>query len=200
MELTRRRLVQGLTPIAGMTGGCLGLEAPGTDNGTPTPTSGGRDSGPVLAGYVVSDHVVTPTTERFSDMDPWGLFLASGEVAEAYFANGENGDVEAVRTFIDETAFGAGERLLYVHTYGPQTCYALTLDRAPRIATNGRPLVETTVTRTAPADEPCGDAVTPVRILLRLSFDPTAGIPDAVDVRVAGHWDDSTELQLMAER
>lgn len=108
--------------------------------------------------------------------------------------------VEEVRAFIGETAFEAGERLVYLHSYGSQTCYEMTLDGEPRIADNGLPVVEATVDRTAPPDQPCGDAVVAVRLLLRLSFDRSLPSPDAVEARVAGNRDETEELLLEAQR
>jgi hypothetical protein len=161
---------------------------------------GDEDSEPVLTGYELSDTVVTPGEEHFSDLDSWGLFLASREAAETAWEDETEAGVEEVRAFIGATAFEAGERLVYVHSYGSQTCYEMTLDGEPRIADDGLPVVEATVDRTAPADQPCGDAVVSVHLLLRLSFDPSAPSPDTLEVHVAGNREEVEELRLEAKR
>lgn len=147
---------------------------------------GRPDAVPVLRGHAVSDRASTPDAERHSEMDPWGLFVATRETAEAYFGDGDEAGSDDVRGFIDRTAFEDGDRLLYIQAYAPQTCYELALDGAPSVAEDGRPRVETAVRRTASDEVPCGDAVTAVRLLLRLSFHPGAGVPEAVAVRVTG--------------
>lgn len=154
---------------------------------------------PVLTDYTVSDHAVTPDGERYSDMDTWGLYLASHEAAEEYFGDVEADGADAVRTFVDETMFQSGERLLYVHAYAPQTCYELVLDGEPHVAEDGDPVVRTELDRTAGEDEACGDAVTAVRVLLRLSFDPDGGTARRVDVHVAGTQDTTEVLTLEAQ-
>lgn len=204
-----RRTVLGIAATAiGAGAGCLGQDDstqggndPGTDgdtddSGTDDDGTDDEDAVPVLTGHAVSEHAADPTTERESDLDPWALFLASREASDDHF-----GDVdEAVQRFVDETDFEAGDRLLYVQAYGPQTCYALVLERDPHVADNGVPRVDTRVERTAPEDELCGDAITPVRSLVRLSFDPDAGSTDVVDVHVTDQQDETTELLVEATR
>lgn len=209
--MNRRRFLAGVALSVSL-GGCLAdpgdPENDSTENDSTEPdgdgstdsTDGDEDSVPVLTGYAVSDHVVTPDAERFSDMDSWGLFLATREVAEEYFGDVDEDGAEGVREFVDESEFQDGDRLLYVHAYAPQTCYELALDGEPRVAENGLPLVETVVDRTEPEDEPCGDAVTSVRLLVRLSFDLDGGSPDVVEVHVSGHRDIPEELLVEAER
>ncbi|MEF8800445.1 MAG: hypothetical protein V5A38_09370 [Halolamina sp.] len=158
------------------------------------------DDVPVLTDYTVSDQAVTPAGERYSDMDTWGLYLASHEAADEYFGEVEADGADAVRTFVDETAFESRERLVYVHAYAPQTCYELVLDGEPHIAEDGDPVVRTELDRTAGEDEACGDAVTPVRILLRLSFDTDGGAASRVDVHVAGTQDTTEVLTLEAQQ
>ncbi|WP_253738229.1 hypothetical protein [Halohasta salina] len=165
---------------------------------TPRSESTDPDSVPVLTGYSVSDSVVRPDVERDSETDSWGLFLASRRTATEYF-----GDVDdsAVEEFIAETAFDEGDRLVYVQASAPQTCYELALSAEPSIDTNGVPVVDTEVTRTASADEACGDAVTPVDLLVRLSFDVDGPPADVVVVRVTGSAGTQREgFQLEAER
>lgn len=126
--------------------------------------------------------------------------MASRDAAESAWEDVTESGVEEVRAFVPETAFDSGERLVYVHSYGSQNCSAMTLDGAPRIADDGPPAVETSLTRTAPADQPCGDAIASVHILLRLSFDSTAAVPDVVEAHVAGARDGPDELRLEAKR
>jgi len=172
-----------------------------SDDGTDDSGDGGdADSVPVLTGHAVSDHVVAPDAERNSDMDAWGLFLASSDAAEEHFGAVDGNGADAVRTFVDGTAFDSGDRLLYVRAFARQTCYQLVLEDEPAVAENGRPTVRVGVDRTAPEEQVCGDAITAVDILLRLSFDPDAGSPDAVAVDVSGSLNESEELLLEAER
>lgn len=167
----------------------------GTDDNT-----GDADSVPILTGYELSESVVTPTAERFSDLDSWGLFFATRETALDTFSEDiDQEGIEDVREFIDVTDYDNGERILYVHAYAPETCYELVLDTDPYVASNGIPVVETLVDRTAPDTDPCGEAVTPVRILMRLSFDLEGGTPDVVEVHVTGHRDEPEEFLVEAE-
>jgi hypothetical protein len=162
--------------------------------------NGDGDGGPhpVLTGWDLSDTVVTPDEEHVSDLDSWGLFLASREAAETTWEDVTEAGVEEVRAVIGETAFESGQRLVYLHSYGPQTCYEMNLDGEPRVGDHGLPVVEATVDRTAPTDQPCGDAVVAVHLLLRLSFEPSAPAPDVVEALVAGTRDQPEELLLEA--
>lgn len=175
-----------------------------SNSGDPDDSSGAddgdADSVPVLTGHEVSDHAVTPDVEHAPDMDSWGLFLATRDAADRYFGDVDGSGADEVRTFVDETSFESGDRLLYVHSFAPQTCYELVLDDQPRVAENGLPLVKTELDRLAPADHGCGDAVTPVRLLLRLSFDLDGGSTDVVEVHVSGRADGTEELLVETER
>lgn len=208
--IRRRFLAAAGTVFAVSLGGCIegganpdgGAESPTDDDtdGTGENGTGDEDSVPVLTGYTVSDHVVSPVGERSSDMDSWALFLATREAADGHFEAAEGADAAAVRDFIEGTSFESGDRLLYVHAYAPQTCYELGLEEAPHVAANGLPFVGFRVDRTAPDDQPCGDAITSVRMLLRLSFDLDAGSTDVVEVRVSGPRDDPEEFLVEVER
>lgn len=197
MAHTRRDVLYIGAAAAVSLAGCTSNEPPEDDETTSEPGDG--DSGPVLTGYEMSDTVVTPGQEQFSDLDSWGLFLASRDAAEAAWEDVTEAGVEEVRAFIGETAFDAGERLVYLHSYGSQTCYEMNLTGDPRIADDGLPALEATVDRTAPADQPCGDAVVSVHLLLRLSFDPSAPLPNVVEARVAGNRDEPEQLLLEAQ-
>jgi hypothetical protein len=168
---------------------------------TPRSEFSDPDSVPVLTGHTVSDAVVTPDVDRESDTDAWGLFLASHGVAAEYFGDGDDDGAEEVRAFIEGTAFEDGDRLVYVRAYAPETCYELELGRAPFIAENGLPVVETEANRTASNEKPCGEAVTPVDLLVRLSFDADGPPADVVIVRVTGSAGNHREgFQVEAER
>ena len=167
---------------------------------TPRSESTDPDSVPNLIGYTVSDAAVTPNVERESDTDSWGVFIASRSVAAGYF-DADDDESGEVQTFVAETAFEEGERLVYVQAYAPQTCYELVLGEEPSIDTNGLPVVDTELTRTKPAGESCGDAVTPVDLLLRLSFDPDGPPADVVVIQVTGSAGTEQEgFQLEARR
>lgn len=202
MSMQRRTVLKigGAATLAAVAG-CLTApgqrEPPGNDTGS----GDEKDAVPVLTGYTVSDHTVRPTVEHYSDMDAWGLFLDSPSTAEDSFSDSEGGDAEDVWAFIESTDFEAGDRLLYVEAYGPQTCYELILADDPEIGSNGLPTVRTTVNRTKPAGQPCGDAVSPVDILLRLSFDIENGpLPNVTEVIVSGYKDEPEELLIDIEQ
>lgn len=164
---------------------------------TPPPTG----EVPVLQSYTVSDHAVEPDVEPDSDMDAWGVYVASRDVAERYWpADGDDADRNAVGEFVAETDFDAGKRLLYVQAFAPQTCYELVPGEDPSISEEGLPEVPLVVDRTAPEDQACADAITPVDLLARLSFDPYSTLPDELSVTISGHRDRPEELRLEAER
>lgn len=134
-------------------------------------------------------------------MDAWGVFVGSETVAEEYFGSVDEDGAEKVQQFVDETNFKAGDYLLYVEAYAPQTCYELILGDEPEIAENVLPNVELEVNRTKPDDEPCGDAMTAVDLLVRLSFDLDEGGPaDIIEVTVAEHRDNPEELAIETDR
>lgn len=201
MELTRRTLLAttGVATVAGA--GCLATEpsaddSPGSGDGT---GDGDPDTVPDLTGHAVSDRAAVPDAERHSDTDARGLFVSSHEAAERYYAD-PDGSEDGAGAFVEETDFEGGETLVFVEAYAPQTCYRLGLESDPRVGSDGLPTVQARVDRTAPEDDPCGDALTAVRLLLRLSFDPDGPPADAVEVAVSGHRDEPEELLLEAER
>jgi hypothetical protein len=167
---------------------------------TPRSESDKSDSVPELTGYTVSDTVATPNVERESDMDSWGVFVASQSVATEHFDTGED-ENNQLQTFISETSFEEGERLVYVQAFAPQTCYELVLSEEPSISTNGLPVVDTELNRTAPADQICGEAITPVEILVRVSFNLDGTPADVAVVRVTDSDGKQQEgFQIEAER
>lgn len=90
---------------------------------------------------------------------------------------------------------------MYVQAFESQTCYELVLGEEPSISTNGLAVVDTELNRTAPADESCGDAITPVEVLVRLSFDPDGQPADVVVVEVTESDGSQQEsFRLEAER
>ncbi|MFC7325917.1 hypothetical protein ACFQMF_15220 [Halorubrum rutilum] len=167
---------------------------------TPRSESTDPDSVPNLSGYTVSDVAITPNVERESDQDSWGIFVASRSVAAEYFDIDDNRSGE-VGGFVAETAFEDGERLVYVQAYAPQTCYELVLGDEPSIDANGLPVVDTELTRTKPIGEPCEDAITPVDLLVRLSFDPDGPPADVIVIQIADSAGTEQEgFQLEAEQ
>lgn len=219
--MNRRRFLAGASVVLPATfAGCLdggnAADDGGSDDGTPGGSDGnesdhesdgsgddGGDSGgdedsvPILTGHEVSEQVATPDAERTSDMDAWGLFVASRDAAEEHYGEVDDEDVQA---FVDETEFESGDRLVYLEVYAPQTCYELALAGDPYVAENGLPTVEAAIDRLADDDVACGDAMTPVDLLLRLTFDLEGGSTDVVEARVASYRDDPEELMLEAER
>lgn len=207
--MNRRRFLAGATgALPALFAGCINSASnadDGADDDSDDGSSDGDDNSdrggdddtvPVLTDYEVSDHVAVPDAERTSDTDAWGLFVASADAAERYYSDVED-DVAA---FVEDTDFEAGDRLVFLQAYAPQTCYELVLDGEPHVSTNGIPTVEAAVERTASEDEPCGDAMTAVEVLLRLSFDLEASSTDVLEAEIGGHQDEPEELTLEAER
>lgn len=160
----------------------------------------GDDSAPKLTDHTVSDVTATPNVERESDMDSWGVFIANRSIATEYF-DPEDDAVEEIQAFVSETDFEDGQRLVYVETYAPQTCYELILGEDPFINSNGSPVIDTELNRTAAESEACGEAITPVDLLVRLSFDPDGPPTDVVVVQVTDAAGNQQEgFQLEAER
>lgn len=180
MHPTRRRYLSTTAAATILATGCVGRDIPRGDAGTATPTDEEKDSVPALTGYEVSDAAVRPSAERPDEQDAWSLFLASRDAADRYFDDPDEATkaaVEAVRAFVEATEFEAGDGLLYVEAYGPQTCYELVLEVEPEVAENGLPTVVVRVDRTEPEDAACGDAVTLVHLLVRSRSTPTRDRP-----------------------
>ncbi|WP_245547774.1 hypothetical protein [Halovivax ruber] len=169
-----------------------------SDDGSSGTDSSGDDSSIELSDYAVSDYVVEPTVDSGDETDVWGVYLASRSAADAAFTAATGSDADAVRAFVSETAFDDGETLLFVRALAPQTCYALELDDEPTVDEAGRPQVSLAVTRTAPPEDLCGEAITPVSVLVRLAFART--VPNTLSVTVSGRGDQPTELELQAIR
>lgn len=213
MGIQRRRFMQAVSASSAIViAGCL-RDTPGDSNGDDdgaTDSDAGNDDGstdddmdqvPELTGYTVSESAVTPAVEHHSDMDAWGVFVGSDPVAEEYFGSVDEDGADEVQQFVDETDFEAGDHLLYVEAYAPQTCYELILDGEPEVAENGLPNVALEVNRTKPDEQPCGDAMTAVDLLVRLSFDLDEGGPvDIIEVTVAEHRDNPEELAIETAR
>ncbi len=93
-------------------------------------------------------------------------------------------DHDRTREFVEATAFGNGEVLIYLATTARQTCYSLEIDR---IEVAGEDVaIDAAAARTAPREDPCGDAITPLAAFVRLSFEPDGGMPGAVRAHFAG--------------
>ncbi|WP_247731097.1 hypothetical protein [Halovivax limisalsi] len=221
--MNRRNVLAGAgTALTAAVAGCLGTfgdsdpadgnstspnetDANGTDpghSGDPqgSPAGSEEDGVPVLESFAVCEEATVPDAERESDMDPWGVFVASRDVATSYFEPDGEDTPDAVATFVEETAFDDGERLLFVQAWGPQTCYELQLGADPRVGGNGLTQVEFAVERTAPESRACGDAMTPVNLLLRLSYDPDGPDPDVVSASVGGDAASPAEFEIEADR
>ena len=186
MSPTRRSFLGAAAATA--VAGCLGSS---------TPENGGENADPVLARYRRSPSATAPSGESYSDMDSRALFLASREAADGYFGDTDD---DVVQSFVDETNFQAGERLLFVRVYASQTCYRLAIEEEPSVTDDGRPHVAVRTERTAPENEPCGDAMTPTRALLRLSFAADAPLPETAVVDVSGGYGEPETLVVEAEQ
>ncbi|AWB26853.1 hypothetical protein [Halococcoides cellulosivorans] len=160
----------------------------GCSTGSPDEPTDGRDSNPTLAEHVVSDAPPTPDVE-WSGLDTQGLYLASADAAARYFHVSNTPLVAA-------TEFEAGERLCYVRVFASQTCYRLVLDGPPAIDDEGRAVVSVRTERTAPESQACGEAMTPVGMLVRLVFDPDGPAAERVEVVVDG--EETVTLDAMA--
>lgn len=162
------------------------------------PTPDERDGTGQLE-YAVSDAAVTPDVEGDSDTDAWGILLASEAIAREYF--GDVDGSEEVMPFVEATEFEAGDRLVYVQAFAPETCYRLALANEPVVEEGGQPILAMEAKRTAPAADPCGEAITPVELLVRLSFATDAPPAETVIVRIDGTVGTGREqIRLDAER
>lgn len=159
------------------------------------------DSVPELTGYTVSEIAPNPQ-DVGHELETSGRYITTEAAAEKYYGYlaDEEGDAAATaHAFVEETDFDNGERLLYLLGFGSQTCYELVLADDPMVTDNGIPRVETAANRTAPAEQPCGDAITPIDLLVRLSFDPSAGSPDVVEATVPTMDGSPVEVTLDAD-
>jgi hypothetical protein len=110
--------------------------------------------------------------------------LASRSAADRYFGESDESGAIDVRAFITDTEFGAGDRLLYLQSSAPQSCYTLTIVDEPTITEDGIQRVDTSIERTVPDDYACADVITTVRLLVRLSFASNTDPPDIVKVHI----------------
>lgn len=148
---------------------------------------------PAIQSVTRSDIAPTRRVPAESELQPWGRFLGSASAAQKALLD----DVDpAPIEFVETTDFEAGDRLLFVQAYGRQTCYRLEVVDSPRITRTGRPVAGVTVQRTEPPEVACGDAITPVSILLRVTFDVDRPLPDQFGVRVDRPEPPTTELSL----
>ncbi len=157
------------------------------------------DRPPEVVDVTRSQQTKHPATAPDRDQTPWGRYMASEESARTLFDVATDDSSDAVATFIENTSFDAGNRLVYVLAYGPQTCYELTIDATPTIGPQDTLRIDTQVHRTAPSTQPCGDAITLVDLLVRIRITPdTATVPTA-QVTVARPNASPAVLELQAE-
>jgi hypothetical protein len=151
-----------------------------------------------ITDYTVSEQVTFPPGSETEEQS-WGAYLADQATATAYFDPATGSDTDEVEQFIGDTAFTEGERLLYVRTRAPQSCYELTIDTEPSVSDSGDVTVGTAVSRTAPANQSCPEVVTPVALLLRVSFAAASTPPSTARVSITGAAEGSVNLTLTAE-
>ncbi|WEL22169.1 hypothetical protein [Halorhabdus sp. BNX81] len=193
--MDRRKFLAGAgLSLSATVSGCIGPDGPPVrTTKDDSEISGGTESDdgpdtPVLTGFDVSEQSVTVDLNDWR-YEPGGVFLGSRDAALKYF-----GDTTA-KTYVEDTDFENGERLVYVRAVARQTCYELRLNNDPQM-TDGAVSFSVGINRTSPTDEPCGDAMTAIATLLRLSFDPGGPPADVVSVSVAG---ESEALRLEVE-
>lgn len=136
-------------------GGCLGGPV---DDGTPADTTPSNDSEATIASTTVSNTMPTLANESRNNTV---VYLTSED--EAYEALAlEKSD------FVNETDFES-EALLFVQMRASQTCYMTNVSNLA--ASNTTLTGDVGVHRTAPADQPCGDAITHPSTFVRVVFD-----------------------------
>lgn len=166
-------------------GGAVSLA--GCGDSSPGARTTTADPDPTVIDHVVADQPIRPTTDQ-DGLDAWGRYVASADAAASVFGADEQ--------FVTATEFEAGERLVFVEAYAPQTCYRMVLDGA-RVDDQGRVALDVRTERTAPEDQACGEAMTPVAVLVRLRFDPDG--PAAETVRaVVDDGEETITLDAMA--
>lgn len=148
---------------------------------------------PAIQSVTVSDVTPVRRVAEETALEPWGRFIGSASAAREELVKGTDPSPAA---FVEATDFTAGERLLFVQAYGRQTCYRLDLLDGPRLTETDRPLAVVAVRRTEPPENPCGDAITPVSLLSRISFVPDRRLPSRFDVRVRRPRAPTAELSL----
>lgn len=184
--------------VTGAIAGCLNNDSNDDNSNDQNGNDGSNpDRIPQLTGHAVSDTAPTPTVERDGSTDAWGLHIASRDAVNAYYGDIDDEDVQA---FIEDTDFEGGDRLLYVQAYGRQTCYELQLADEPQDSQDGETTIDTEVVRTADENMACGEAITPVKLLLRLSFEFDSRSVDTVEVNITGHRGETERLTLDARR
>lgn len=154
MQPTRRTLLA--STLAAATGGCL-ARGP---SGEPTASGG-------IEARTESPHAPVGIDEEHLFDEPQVVYVRERADADAFVLPEDGDEREAVVEFVDATDFDA-EALVFVQSIAPQICY--TLDVGEFTVEEGTLTAHATTPRTAPDDQPCGDAVISPRALIRLAF------------------------------
>lgn len=205
MDITdRRRVLRAVgLGLGGSLAGCLSGDPGGTATGTERPSA--TDS---------ATQSPTETPPSDADVTFEVLQLGTGLERPAWRADGEGGGHaelyasaaaargrlglealapdrrEAAESFVGSTDFGA-ERLLFVASVGPDTCYSRVEVASLRVVdatlAGGARAVDT-----SEAGEGCGDAITYPAALVRVRFE---GDPrDQARIRITDGWDEQREV------
>lgn len=154
MHLTRRTVLA--STLIATTGGCLARTSPGDS----TETAG-------IEARTESSHApVGIDGEHFFD-EPQVVYIRERGDADGLVLPEDGEERASVVAFIDETDYDT-EALVYIQSIAPQICY--TLDVGEFAVEEGTLTAHATTPRTAPDDQPCGDAVISPRVLVRLTF------------------------------
>lgn len=166
MQLTRRSVLA--TTLVATTAGCLARPSPGES----TETGGIEDR-------TESPHTPVGIDEEHLFDEPQVVYISRQSDADGLVLPEDGEERASVVAFIDETDYDT-EALVYIQSIAPQICY--TLDVGEFAVDEGTLTAHATTPRTAPDDQPCGDAVTSPRALIRLGF--TAAPPEDYEITV----------------
>ncbi|MFB6162109.1 MAG: hypothetical protein ABEJ86_01530 [Halococcoides sp.] len=181
---------------SGIVAGSIWLAGCGETSDEESPTDQAATTGQTdrrVTAVEITQDPPAPDVDR-SGLDSWGRYIASAERAAHYFASPDGSGP----TVVENTDFTSGERLLYVQVYARQTCYRLRLDGTVRVD-EGPVTVPVATQRTVPDTVGCAEAMTPVDLLVRLSFDPDGTPAEKARVVIDDEGDRET-LHLDAER
>lgn len=166
MRLTRRTVLA--STLVATTGGCLARTSP--DESTEADGIEDRTESPHAPVGIDEEHLFD---------EPQVVYVREQGDADGLVLPEDGEKRTAVVDFIDETDYDA-EALVYVQSIAPQICYRL--DVGEFAVDDGTLTAHVTTPRTAPDDEPCGDAVISPRALIRLTF--TSEPPEDYEITV----------------
>lgn len=154
MQFTRRTVLA--TTLVATTAGCLARTSPGEST-----------EAEAIEDRTESPHAPVGIDEEHFFDEPQVVYIREQRDADGLVLPNDEDERTAVVDFIDETDFDS-EALVYIQSIAPQLCY--TLDVGEFAVDDGTLTATATTPRTAPDDQPCGDAMISPSALVRLTF------------------------------